>query len=124
MENQEIRFNEKKVDEAWKDEIRREKRTDGEAKPARENGRSNRSEQGKLSEFFMSLAMQALMCLGEIENPQTKTKTQDLQAAKEIIDLLVLLQQKTNGNLTKEEERSIASLIPELQMKFVSLSST
>lgn len=124
MENRDIRFNEKKVDEAWKNEIHNNSPERNDAPSMKEDARSaTDDEPSGLSGFFMSLAMQTLMCLGEIEHPQTKTKMQDLHAAKELIDLLVLLRQKTSGNRSPEEEQLIASLIPELQMKYVNLSS-
>jgi hypothetical protein len=59
------------------------------------------------------------MCLGELPHPETQERHLDLEAAKETIDLLVLLEAKTKGNRTPEEEQLLKTLIPDLQMKFV-----
>ena len=65
--------------------------------------------------------MQALVLLGEIPNPATKQKEQDLPQAKYIIDTLAMFQQKTKGNLTKEEEEGLEEIIYHLRIKYVSM---
>ena len=108
-----IRFSEKKVDDSWKDEVTREK---GEPKsPPPGEPKPSLSLEG----FLTSLGYQALMCLGELPHPETQERQLDLEAAKETIDLLVLLEAKTKGNRTPEEEQLLKTLIPDLQMKFV-----
>lgn len=109
--DKEVRFTEKKVDQSWKEEVSREK---GKAGPE-PGDRPPLS----LSTFLTSLGYQTLMNLGELPHPETNERHLDLEAAKETIDLLVLLESKTRGNRTPEEEELLKNLLPELQMKFV-----
>lgn len=55
------------------------------------------------STFILSLASATFIEMGVIEDPQTKTKKKDLSSAKQHIDLLQMLQEKTRGNLDDEE---------------------
>ncbi len=73
------------------------------------------------SSFILSLATSALIHLGEEADPSTGRKSIELPNAKQVIDLITLLQQKTAGNLTQEEENFITQLLYTLRMKFVSL---
>ncbi len=73
------------------------------------------------SSFILSLATSALINLGQEANPATKETLVDLTMAKQIIDLLSLLQEKTKGNLTSEEEGQLSQTLFALRMKFVEL---
>lgn len=73
--------------------------------------------------FITSLGMQALMALGEIENPGTGKKEKELSQAKYLIDLIEMLQKKTKGNLNEAETKIIDQLLYELRMKYISLTS-
>ena len=59
-----------------------------------------------------------MMHLGEIPNPETQKREVNLEAAREIIDLLGQLKEKSQGNLSAEEMDFFNSLLPELQLKF------
>jgi hypothetical protein len=72
------------------------------------------------STLVISIAQGALMNLGEIEDPDTKQKSQNLVLARHNIDLLGLLQDKTRGNLDKEEQKLIENLLYDLRIKYVS----
>ncbi|MCP4649891.1 MAG: DUF1844 domain-containing protein [PVC group bacterium] len=72
--------------------------------------------------FISSLGMQALLSLGEIENPMTNKKEQDLIQAKYLIDTMEMIQGKTTGNLTDDEQKMLDQILYELRMKFVSIS--
>ena len=110
--DKDIRFTEKKVDEGWKASASRE--------PAEAPLPSSESKPSlSLSAFLTSLGNQTLIHLGEIPHPETKEVLLDLEAAKETIDLLILLEQKTKGNRTAEEEQLLKHLLADLQMKFV-----
>ena len=65
------------------------------------------------------LSTQVMMNLGEVENPVTGRREKDLDHAKYTIDLLEVLKEKTRGNLTEEEQRSLDMSLFELRMKFV-----
>jgi hypothetical protein len=69
--------------------------------------------------FILSLATSAQIHLGAIANPQTGKPEQDLTAAKETIDLLGMLREKTKGNLTPDEERLFEHLLYDVRMMYV-----
>ncbi len=113
--DKEVRFTEKKVDQSWKEGVAREK---GSPEPPSEPKTSL-----DFSSFLTSLGYQTLMHLGELPNPQTNQQVVDLEGARETIDLLILLEAKTKGNRTPEEDKLLKNLLPELQMKFVQKST-
>ncbi len=67
----------------------------------------------------MSMASSAAMALGLAPNPQSGKIEKDKNMAKFNIDLLVMLQEKTKGNLSSDEQRFLESVISDLQVKFV-----
>ncbi|MFQ5779838.1 MAG: DUF1844 domain-containing protein [Nitrospiria bacterium] len=71
--------------------------------------------------FILSLATSVLIHLGEEANPATGEKSVQLPMARQVIDLLTLLEAKTKGNLTKDEENLITQLLFTLRMKFVEM---
>lgn len=71
------------------------------------------------SSFILSLGTQVLMHLGEIPNPITNKKEKELSLAKQTIDLIGMLKEKTKGNLTVNEEQLIENLLYDLRMKYV-----
>ncbi|MCK4248500.1 MAG: DUF1844 domain-containing protein [Candidatus Omnitrophica bacterium] len=72
--------------------------------------------------FISGMGMQALMHLGELENPLTQKKEKDIVQTKYIIDILGLLQEKTKNNLSDQEEKLLEGLLYDLRMKYVSAS--
>lgn len=71
------------------------------------------------STFILSLNSSVLVQLGLIEDPATGQKTKNLALAKQTIDLLALLEEKTRGNLTTDEENILKNLLYELRMIYV-----
>ncbi|HEY8205999.1 MAG TPA: DUF1844 domain-containing protein [Myxococcaceae bacterium] len=69
--------------------------------------------------FLMGLASSALIHLGAAPHPETGQKQQDLVLARQSLDLLALLREKTRGNLTAEEERLFDGLLTDLRFRFV-----
>ncbi|MCC6150246.1 MAG: DUF1844 domain-containing protein [Planctomycetes bacterium] len=67
----------------------------------------------------VSLGTQALIFLGAIANPQTGEMQADLEQARFLIDTLVMLQNKTKGNLTPEESKSLENLVGDLKVEWV-----
>jgi Domain of unknown function (DUF1844) len=61
----------------------------------------------------------ALMHLGQSENPEETKKTENLMAAQQIIDILELLQEKTRGNLSSQEEQYLEESLFDLRMRYV-----
>lgn len=74
------------------------------------------------STFIFSLSSTALYHLGEIADPQTGERRQDLPLAKHSIDTLGMLRDKTKGNLTKDEEKLLDSILTELRLRYVKLN--
>jgi hypothetical protein len=64
------------------------------------------------------------MHLGDIPDPQTGRPEQDLVAAQQLIDIIGMLQQKTRGNLDREEGQLIDAILYELRMKYVERART
>lgn len=75
--------------------------------------------EASFSILTMSLASSAAMALGLAPNPHDGKTEKDKDMAKFNIDLLVMLKDKTKGNLTADEQRFIDSVVTDLQMKFV-----
>jgi len=69
--------------------------------------------------FLSSLSMQAMVALGEAPHPMSGAPQEDLEQARYIIDVLGILQEKTQGNLTQEESGLLEGLLYELRMKYV-----
>lgn len=113
-----IRFPEKKVDLSWKDQIDRDRNAAVAVPPSSKPDQANIKTSPDFMNFLKSLATQALMSLGEIPNPMTGQREVDLGAAREMIDLLTVLKEKTQGNCSAEENAIFVSLLPELQLKF------
>ncbi|MFN0087855.1 MAG: DUF1844 domain-containing protein [Blastocatellia bacterium] len=78
-------------------------------------------EQTMFTEFLMGIASSAFIYLGLVEHPATGRRQVDLRAAKEAIDMLLMLREKTRGNLTGGEEKFFDDLLSDLKMQFVSL---
>jgi hypothetical protein len=69
--------------------------------------------------FVMSLASSVLVHLGEIEHPDSRAREPNLPLAKQTVDLLGMLREKTRGNLTQEEAQLLDNLLYDLRMKYV-----
>ena len=73
--------------------------------------------------FIISLNHSALVHLGMVEDPSSGTKAKNLELAKQTIDVIAMLEEKTKGNLTEEEARMIESLLYDLRMVYVKETS-
>ena len=69
--------------------------------------------------FILSLNASALMHLGAIEDPETGRPSKNLPMAKQTIDILSMLEEKTRGNLSKEEENMLKNILYDLRIAFV-----
>jgi hypothetical protein len=72
--------------------------------------------------YIASLGFQTMIFLGEMPNPITNQVEKNLKQAKFLIDTLVILRDKTKGNLSKEEDDLLNGSIYELQLRYVDLS--
>ncbi|MBN2467382.1 MAG: DUF1844 domain-containing protein [Deltaproteobacteria bacterium] len=71
------------------------------------------------SSFIISLSQAALLHLGLFDNPTTKTRERNLPLAKHTIDTIALFEEKTKGNLTKDEEMLLENLLTDLRLRYV-----
>ena len=72
--------------------------------------------------FVWSLSEQALAALGEIPDPATGKVTHDLIMAQQMIDIIIMLRDKTRGNLDQDEQTLVQEILSTLQMKYVELA--
>ena len=79
--------------------------------------------EASFSALVFSFATAALMYLGLEKHPESQTLNKDLNLARLNIDWLLVLRDKTKGNLSSEEETYINSVITDLQIKFVQAKS-
>ena len=71
------------------------------------------------SSFILSLSTSALLNLGEVADPQTSKVEKSLPLAKQTIDILGLLKEKTKGNLGAEEEKLLDHLLADLRWRYI-----
>lgn len=121
----------KKVDEDWKRRAQLEREADiakagGPPKPAAPAapGAPPAPDNGnKVNPLFPSLieslAQQALMFLGGMRDPMTGQVVQDLHQAQTLIDMLLMVEEKTKGNLAAEEAEMLKQVLDELRTQFV-----
>ena len=82
------------------------------------------AEEGHLPEvnfatFVFSLSSSALFHFGEIADPTSGKKTKNLPMAKHTIDILAMLEEKTKGNLTSDEEQLFKNILYDLRMRYI-----
>lgn len=73
------------------------------------------------TQFINGFAVQTLVHLGRMTNPMTNQSGVDLPNAKYSIDILGILQEKTKGNLTPEEDEYLSNLLRDLRMEYVAV---
>jgi len=71
------------------------------------------------STFIMSLTSSAFYHLGDMPDPSTGKKEVNLPAVQQSIDMLIMLREKTKGNLKEDEKKLLEQLVYELQVKYV-----
>ncbi|CAK8713093.1 DUF1844 domain-containing protein [Candidatus Electrothrix gigas] len=69
--------------------------------------------------FILSLNTTALFHLGDLAHPETGQTVVDLELARNSIDTLVMLEEKTKGNLEKDEQELLERVLYELKMRFI-----
>lgn len=74
------------------------------------------------STFILSVSTSAVTFLGLIAHPETGETTVNLTLAKQNIDILCMLQEKTVGNLTGDEAQLLETLLYDLRMRFLEVS--
>ena len=69
--------------------------------------------------LIFSFSTSALIQLGEIQDPVTQQLGKNLPLAKQTIDLIGMLKEKTKGNLTSDEEKVLENILYDLRMRYV-----
>ncbi|MEW5909568.1 MAG: DUF1844 domain-containing protein [Thermodesulfobacteriota bacterium] len=69
--------------------------------------------------FILSLHSSALVHLGIMENPAIKEKSKNMALAKQTIDILGVIDEKTRGNLDKDEENLLKTILHDLRLTYV-----
>ncbi len=125
----------KRVDEDWKKRAQLEKEQDAvkaaepgakpapSAPPAAGAARAPAGPNPHFASLVESLASQALMFMGAVRDPMTGDVHQDLGQAQAMIEMLQMMDEKTKGNLSKDEEEMLKQVLDEVRMHFVRLSS-
>lgn len=110
---------ENEQDESWKEQAKLEKeRLDAELKADKER-KHVLPPKPTFAQFLTGLAAQALLALGEAENPVTGKKEVSLPEAKYVIDVIELLGEKARGNLSEAEEATVGQILTDLRLRFV-----
>jgi len=112
---------EKRVDEDWKKKAKSESSIPEAAPPSPEGMGPAPMLEGEpsLLALVSSLAGQALLCLGRHPEVPAGSAPVDFAQAQYCIDLLGILESKTQGNLTPEEARLLAGTLHDIRMLFV-----
>ncbi len=116
------------VDEDWKQQAQREKEmlaAQEEAEKAEEKEEERPRgpmPEGNFAALVSMLTTQALFSLGLLQIKGQDKREPDLEMAKYNIDMLQTLEEKTKGNLTKEEETVLANTLNELRMGYVQVA--
>jgi len=120
--------NNKFVDESWKDSVSREKDVSGGcSSDACGDECSCGQEEGEFKVNFLtyltSMGYQAMIFLGEVPHPSTNQFEKNLPQAKFLIDTLLMIRDKTKGNLTEQEDSFLSGTLFELQTKYVEVTN-
>ena len=114
------------VDSDWKAQARAEKEELGKQEQAAAEAKTQAQRAPLPPPSFtllvISLVSQARICLADMDNPVTKKRQVDLEAAKHHIDMLEMLDAKTSGNLSDEEKKLLDSVLYELRMRYVQMT--
>ena len=123
----------KRVDESWKEQAEREKQTGAGpvtpppapgrvAEPAAASGGREEIPEARFDLFVSGLAMETLIALGDMPHPATRKRAVNLTQAKYLVDVLGIIEEKTRGNLSVDEEKLLNDALYQLRMRYLSKS--
>ena len=95
------------------------KQTDSSKEKETDKEKETEPFQVDFSTFIMSLTSSAFYHLGDMPDPSTGKKEVNLPAVQQTIDMLIMLREKTKGNLKEDEKKLLEQLVYELQVKYV-----
>ena len=125
----------KRVDESWKDQVEHEKQQppanapaspiapagspDAPQTPQPPPGEEEGLPEARFDLFLSGLAMDALIALGDVAHPVTRKQAANLEQAKYLIDVLGVIEEKTRGNLSADEDRLLKDALYQLRMRYM-----
>ena len=118
------------IDEDWKSQVEAEKEVarhaEEQPKPAEPAAKAAAGPRAPLPPADLtfligSLYIQATIALGLLPNPMTKKAEVQIEQAKHTIDMLTVLQQKTEGNRTPQETSELEAVLHELRMAYITV---
>ncbi len=121
------------VDSDWKSQAQAEKEKLRESeeetrKAAAEgggaDGAAGRMPPANWDSLLGTFVTQAMMYLGGFADPRTGQPMIELDVARHYIDLLTVLEEKTKGNLSEDDEKNLSTVIYELRMRYVQLAQS
>ena len=113
------------VDEDWKEQAKKEKEVLAAQEEAEKQQREKRRgplPKGDFEGLVSMLFTQTLFSLGFIQMKDDEKRPPDLALAKYNIDMLEMLEEKTKGNLTDEEQKTLVHTLSELRMAYVKVA--
>lgn len=113
------------IDEDWKSQVEREKeeleRKQRETPAAKGASAAHEALPATFEVLVTALASEAVLFLGQMPHPQTGQAVLDLPHARHLIDTLGMLEDKTRGNLTPDEERLLHAVLHDLRIAYVTI---
>lgn len=111
------------IDSDWKQQAEKEKEELAEkSNPSQQHQPDEPLQAPDFLQHCASLATHAMILLGAIPNPMTQQHEFDPMYARYLIDTIGMLRDKTKGNLTPEEAKTLESLLGELRMAWLSIA--
>ena len=99
--------------------LQQEQGTESKTIPKEEKPESPPPPKIDFASFVFIYVQTALVHLGELEDPVEGKVVENLEAARQIIDILDMLKEKTKGNLSKQEDQYFESVLFDLRLRFV-----
>ncbi|MFC1579746.1 DUF1844 domain-containing protein [Thermodesulfobacteriota bacterium] len=108
-------------EEDQEEQVVNQEQEDGkeEASGTVEEGQGQPLPEVNFSSLILSLSSSALLHIGEIADPHTGEKKKDLSLAKHSIDIIAMLKEKTEGNLSEEEQKLLDSVLTDLRWRYI-----
>jgi len=117
------------IDSDWKAEAQAEKERlakqtqEADAEGADKHAGDGRLPAANFETLISTMATQAMFALGVIPDPRTGQRVQHLDLARHHIDMLGVIEEKTKGNLSDEEEKMLSSTLYELRNNYLAVGS-
>jgi hypothetical protein len=114
------------IDEDWKQQAKKDKDILAEQEKAEKDKTKRQRRQalpeGNFAALVSMLVTQSLFSLGLIQVEGQQPREPDLELAKYNIDMLEMLEKKTKGNLTEQEQKVLTDMLNEVRMAYVKVA--